>query len=231
MQGTSLRPPMGSLTHTPAPAKASLAFLSDIHGNLEALEAVLAELARRAITDVYVAGDLLLGGADPLGVWRRLTGIGAKCTRGTSDTALATVDPRGLKAADAEAEAKLAAFIQTREALGDLILAHLRRMPTTIRMPMMDGGELMMVHGSPRDATLEMSHDLSDEEMLALIDGDPADIVICGSSHTAFERDVEGVRVINVGSVGASPEGRMAHFAVVTPRVDGTLIERAWVEY
>ena len=50
-----------------------MAFLSDVHGNLEALEAVLGELARRGVKDIYVAGDHLLGGEAPLEVfdtWR-----------------------------------------------------------------------------------------------------------------------------------------------------------------
>lgn len=49
-----------------------IAILSDIHGNLVALDAVLAELSRRDIDRIVVAGDLLFGGDDPLGVWRRL---------------------------------------------------------------------------------------------------------------------------------------------------------------
>ena len=45
------------------------------------------------------------------------------------------------------------------------------------------------------------------------------------------EIELEGVRVINVGSVGASPEGGLAHYTVITPRVDGMLVEQTWVEY
>ena len=65
-----------------------MAFLSDIHGALAPLEAVLEELARREVSDIYVAGDLLLGGDQPLEVWRKLQSVNARCTRGASDTAL-----------------------------------------------------------------------------------------------------------------------------------------------
>lgn len=68
--------------------------------------------------------------------------------------------------------------------------------------------------------------------MLALLAGDPATIVVCGASHVPFQRDLEDVRVINVGSVGAAPEGAVADFTVITPRPDGTmLIEQDHVEY
>src|SRR4051794_17809012 len=50
------------------PASQPLGLISDIHGNLAALDAVLAEFGRRAIVDIFVAGDLILGGDAPLEV-------------------------------------------------------------------------------------------------------------------------------------------------------------------
>ena len=48
------------------PAAGPIAFLSDVHGNLTALEVVLTELERFDVKRVYIAGDLLLGGNEPL---------------------------------------------------------------------------------------------------------------------------------------------------------------------
>ena len=58
------------------PAAGPIAFLSDVHGNITALEVVLAELERLDVKRVYVAGDLLLGGDEPLEVWQRLQARG-----------------------------------------------------------------------------------------------------------------------------------------------------------
>ena len=88
-----------------------------------------------------------------------------------------------------------------------------------------------MVHGSPADPDREISHDLSDEEILALMEDDPADIVICGSTHVPFQRDVGEYHVVNVGSVGAAPEGGVAHYTLVTPRMSGADILQDWVSY
>jgi predicted phosphodiesterase len=96
---------------------------------------------------------------------------------------------------------------------------------------MIDGSEILMVHGSPKDSTTEMSHDLSDEALAALLDDDPADVVICGATHVPYTRQVGEHRVVNVGSVGAAPEGNVAHFTVVTPRMEGAIIEQTCVEY
>jgi len=209
-----------------------MAFLSDVHGNLRALDAVLSELARAAITDIYVAGDLLLGGDQPVEVYKRLSQVGAKCIRGVSDSALISVRPDSLHP-KGEAERALAErFVETRKAIGQLALKFLEKLPEERRIPLVDGSEIVVVHGSPADAMQEMSHDMEDEELMALVAGDPADIVVCGASHVPFQRDVDGVRVVNVGSVGAAPEGAVAHYTIITPRADGTtLIEQTYVEY
>jgi len=208
-----------------------MAFLSDVHGNLEALDAVLLELERRSIGDVYVAGDHLLGGEEPLEVWRRLQAVGAHCTVGPSDEALATVDPDKLDAVNEEARARLDRFLATRDAIGDLVLAQLKRLPQSIRVPMVDGRELVMTHGSPADHHVEISHDLTETEVLALVQGDPADLFLCGATHVPFDRTIDDVRIVNVGSVGDSPEGRVAHYTIVTPELQGAQVEQAWVEY
>jgi predicted phosphodiesterase len=221
-------PPRAPVT---PPATRPLACLSDIHGNLEALDAVLRELARRAITDIYVAGDHLFGGDAPHEVWLRLTQARAHLARGTSDLALASLDPAALRPKDDAERARLALFAKTRAAVGEIVIARLRRLPERIRVPLMDGSELLVVHGSPSDPTVELSHDLDDDELLALVGDDPADLVVCGASHTPFQRQLEQVRILNVGSVGQAPEGRVAHYAVLTPRPDGTLVEEAFVTY
>ncbi len=211
------------------PASAPIAFLSDIHGNLEALDAVLEELRRRVIDRIYVAGDLLLGGTDPVGVFKRLQQVNAQCTRGLSDAALVKVDPDSLLPQDAEQIERAASFRQTRRGLGELALKYLERLPLTLRIPLIDGSEILMVHGSPADPTVELSDDMSDDEMIALCADDPADIIICGASHVAFSRQLPETRVVNVGSVGEAP-GSVACFTVITPRMDGNLVEQTWVD-
>jgi predicted phosphodiesterase len=214
-----------------APIAGAIAVFSDIHGNLAALDAVLAELARRDVRHIYCAGDLLFGGAEPLEVWKRLTDAKVKCVRGTSDTALAMLDPDKMNPTTDEQKERFDRFRATRTEVGELVLRYLAKLPHSLRIPLVDGREIIVVHGSPADPTIEMSHDLSDDEMLTLLGDDPADIVCCGGSHVSFQRDVEGVRIIGLGSVGASPEGGVAHYTVLTPRLEGTVVEQEWVRW
>ena len=208
-----------------------MAFLSDLHGNLPALEAVLEEIHRRDVRRIYVAGDLLLGGQDPLEVWKRLQAEGAICTRGPSDTALGSLDPNSLLPVDAEQRERARRFAETREAIGDLVAERLRRLPEQLRIPLIDGRELLMVHGSPADNSREISYDLTDEEVTELLAEDPADIIVCGATHVPFQRAVEEHHVVNVGSVGAAPEGATAHYTIVSPKMDGAQILQDWVHY
>lgn len=214
-----------------APAAKPMAFLSDIHGNLEALEAVIDELERRGVERIYVAGDLFLGGPDPLGVWRLLQKASAVCIRGLSDTALARIDPSSLKAESAEAQQKLEDFRKTREALGELVLQQLRKLPERLRIPLIDGREILLVHGAPADPQQEISHDLEEDEVRALVGDEVADIIVCGASHMPFRIPLDETEVMSVGSVGAAPEGRVAHFAIISPRMDGADVLQSFVEY
>ena len=212
------------------PIDTQVAILSDVHGNARALRAVLDELGKRGVTRIYALGDHLVGGDAPLESWRLLMDARAKLGRGLGDTALASLVPEKL-APKNDRERELAArFVSTRKEVGELVLRHLLALPYALRVPLADGRELLLSHGSPADPTVEITVDLDDEEMMSLVAADPADIVATSGGHVPFVRDLGDVRVVGVGSVGDSPEKDHAHYALITPRYDGTVIEQAHVE-
>jgi predicted phosphodiesterase len=196
--------------------------VSDIHGHLDALRAVLATAERRAFHKLLVAGDVVFPGPEPLETWRRLNAAGAVMVQGLTDRAMATLDPATVHPRSEHERERLERMRAVRETLGELILQRIRRLPTRERIPLEDGGELLLVHGSPVDPAEELTHDMSDEEINALIGDDPADVIVCGASHVPFDRTVGGVRIINVGSVGEAPASgpRVAHATWIesTPR-------------
>jgi putative phosphoesterase len=174
--------------------------LSDIHGHLDALRAVLATAERRSFHKLLVAGDIVFPGPDPVDTWRRLAAAGAVMVQGLTDRAVATLDPSVLHPRSDHERERIERMRTTRDALG----------------------ELLVVHGSPADPGEALTHDMSDEEINALLGDDPADVVVCGASHVPFDRMVGGVRVVNVGSVGEAPGAglRVAHATWIesTPR-------------
>ncbi len=202
--------------------------VSDIHGHVDALAAVLATAEKRAFHKLLVAGDIVFPGPSPLETWRRLSAAGAIMVQGVSDKALATLDPKEIHATTEHEHRMLERMGVVRAELGDLILNRLKRLPTHHRIPLEDGGELLLVHGSPADPGEALTHDMSDEEINALLADDPADVVVCGMSHVPFDRQIGDVRVINVGSVGEAPttDGQaFAHATWIDSTPGGLVVE------
>jgi predicted phosphodiesterase len=201
--------------------------ISDVHGSLDALRAVLATAERRSFHKLLVAGDIVFPGPEPLETWRRLTAAGALMVQGLSDRALATLDPSALHPRSEHERDRLDRMKAARDALGELILQRIRRLPTHRRIPLEDGGELLLVHGAPSDPAEPLTHDMTDAEINALLGDDPADVVVCGASHVPFDRMIGGVRIVNVGSVGEAPGAgsRVAHATWIESTPRGVRVE------
>lgn len=201
--------------------------ISDVHGDLDALAAVLATAERRSFQKLLVAGDIVFPGDHPLETWRRLVAAGAVMVQGVSDKALALLDPADMQPKTPHEEEMVERMIKARQELGDLILERLKKLPLTSRFPLEDGGELLLVHGSPADPAEAMTHDMDDDEVNALLGDDPADVVVCGMSHVPFDRMVGGARIVNVGSVGEAPGTgpRVAHATWIESTPGGILVE------
>lgn len=217
--------------------------ISDIHGNLDALRAILATAERRSFHKLLVAGDIVFPGptaeyvpGTALETWRRLTAANAVMVQGVSDRALVALDADSVVATSEHEKAMLTRVREVRRELGDLVLERIRRLPTHARIPLEDGGELVLVHGSPSDPGEPMTHDLDDEDVNALLGTDPADIVVCGMSHVPFTRELGELKIVNVGSVGEAPDGaleapggrkkpRVAHAAWIESTPSGLAIE------
>jgi predicted phosphodiesterase len=182
--------------------------ISDIHGNLPALRAVLATAERTSFHRLLVAGDIVFPGTDPLETWRRLTLAQATMVQGATDRALTILDVASVPVKTAHEREIVERMKVVRAELGDLVLERLRRVPTHQRVNLEDGRELLLVHGAPTDPFEAMSFDMSDEELNSLLGDDPADVIVCGMSHSPFDRMVGDVRIINVGSIGDAPDGR-----------------------
>jgi putative phosphoesterase len=167
---------------------APVAALYDIHGNLVALEAVLVEVPDAAT--IVVGGDICAGGEQPSETLARLRGLGDRVlwVRGNADRELHP-DEEGLAPPEFLEEA--------RARLTGEEIEFLRGLPPTQRI-----GDVLYCHASPRN-DLDIFTERTPEERIAfLFEGLDVSTVVCGHSHTQFDRTVAGVRVVNAGSVG-----------------------------
>jgi putative phosphoesterase len=165
-----------------------VAALYDIHGNLAALEAVLAEVPEDAT--IVVGGDVCAGGEQPSETLERLRAFGdrVRWLRGNSDREL-TPGEEGLAPQEVVEE--------TRSKLSGEQVAFLYGLPETQRI-----GDVLYCHASPRNDVDIFTERTPEEQIAFLFDGLDASVVVCGHTHTQYERMVAGVRVVNAGSVG-----------------------------
>jgi putative phosphoesterase len=170
----------------------AVAALYDIHGNLAALEAVLAEVPGDAT--ILVGGDICAGGEQPSEVLTRLRGLGDRVVwvRGNADRELHPGE-KGLAPPE---------FLeQARSQLSEEEIEFLHELPET---QVIDG--VLFCHASPRN-DLDIFTERTPEERIAfLFGGLDVSTVVCGHTHTQYERAVGSVRVVNAGSVGAPYE-------------------------
>src|SRR5918997_810018 len=218
------------------------ALISDIHGNLPALEAVLADLDERGDADAtYHLGDL--GGYAPwpnevvdLLMEREITGIA-----GNYDSTVATdYEHCGCKAETAhQEELSHLSFDWTREHASPETKRFLGTLPFRIDLRPRGGHksrpQLTLVHGTPTLNTLYWTEDRPDSfctKMAKSAGAREGDLIAFGHTHKPWTREVEGVRFVNTGSVVKPKDSDWrAGYALVEADEEIVSVEFIRVEY
>ncbi len=182
----------------------TVAILADVHGNLPALEAVLADVDARGIGEIVVAGDLVGFGAGPNAVVDRLVGSGATLIRGNheADYVGGYADPATRAAW--RADPGLAGMCWYLDRLGSRRAALLTALPDR---HWLDPATLV-THGSPRHIRDSVLTETPAEDLAAMFDAEFPRLTFVGHTHLPVIRAVPWGRVVNVGSVGAPRGGR-----------------------
>ncbi|MGA2738889.1 MAG: metallophosphoesterase family protein [Bryobacteraceae bacterium] len=184
-----------------------IAIVSDIHGNLTAFEAVLADLRLTSPDLVLHGGDLADSGASPVEIVDRIRGLGWQGVVGNTDemlfapeslTEFASHSPK-LQPMFAAIEEMAAA---TRAALGEERLAWLRALPRVqIR------GAMALVHASPESRWRAPAPEAGDAELESVYGPLGRPIAVYGHIHRSYIRSMAGLTVANTGSVSLSYDG------------------------
>jgi putative phosphoesterase len=181
-----------------------LAIISDIHGNLMALEAVVADIERRGVDRVVHGGDLALAGCRPAEVIDRVRELEWPGIVGNTDELLWRSEQRTVQERNAPKLRDLLRLLfdeyapATREMLGEERIAWLRRLPTEYRED-----ELALVHASPGDLWRAPQPDAEDAELSATYGPYNAQLAAYGHIHRPYVRRLDGLTVANSGSVGS----------------------------
>ena len=183
-----------------------LAILYDIHGNLPALEAVLADAHAAGATRFFLGGDYALFGPYPAETVERLRALDAEWIRGNGERW--TASP-----ADApDNQVVQGAIAASRRELGEGTVAELAALP-----PQLAAHEILFVHGSPPSDVRSFFPDPAGDEP-ELLAGVTEDRLVFGHTHLQFQRRaLGGVELVNPGSVGMPFDGdHRAGYALLT---------------
>jgi predicted phosphodiesterase len=166
-----------------------------VHGNLPALEAVLAEVGD---AQLVFGGDVAWGPL-PVETVDRIRSLNALFLRGNADRDLGDE--------------------WLEERLGPDRLQWLTTLPEQIELDVEGLGCVLFCHGSPRSDEEMLLRTASEERLAEILAGVEVDVVVCGHTHMQFERVVGGKRVVNAGSVGLPYGATGAHWVDLGPDI------------
>lgn len=172
-----------------------MAALYDVHGNLPALEAVLPEVD----ADLILVGGDVAAGPWPSETLERLRGLGERVRfiRGNADREL-TKPPEPGRVGGPPPE--VMEFV--RERLSEEQLSFLGALPLVESVEVDGLRGVLFCHATPRDDDELLTRISPDGRWREALAGVEEQVVVCGHTHTQFDRRVDDVRIVNSGSVG-----------------------------
>ena len=185
-----------------------VAVLSDIHGNLQALQKVISDADQRSVNVFLNAGDSIGYGASPNEVVELI------CQRNILSV-VGNYDLEVLEDKNNPNGEKQLAFKYAKKTLSRGCRSLLGALPRTLRLQAADK-KLIVTHGSPQSINEHIYQNTSEQRLKTLAEGVDAEVVVIGNSHEQFMRVVNGVYFINPGSVGRPGDGNpQAAYAIL----------------
>ncbi len=178
-----------------------IAVLSDVHGNVPALEAVLEDIARWQPDEVIVNGDLINRGPHSLAVVQLLQRElpSARFLRGNHENWVLWSAEQGPQPESPTFE--IDRFAHWTVAQMGEVLAQVSGWDDHLDLTDLEGGSLHITHGSRLGDRHGISPECEGEDLRQRL-GTPRDLFVSSHTHRAFSRHFEGGVVINTGSVG-----------------------------
>lgn len=182
-----------------------LAFISDIHGNATALEAVMKDLKEKTVDKVFVLGDLCYRGPEPKRSLELVQSLNCQVIKGNADEWVV----RGVEEGEVPEQA-LDMMRKEREwiysQLNEADIDYLQNLPTEIKTTISDL-DIHAFHATPSSLFDVVPAFAEDEQIQETLMTQAADIYLYGHIHTAYTRFINGKTVVNLGSVGLPFDG------------------------
>ena len=186
-----------------------VAALYDVHGNLPALEAVLAD-PRCGAADVVVSGGDLVAGPFPAECLDRLEALGERVR-----FLIGNADREVVSPTDEQWSRDVGAWAAER--LSEGMAERVRSWPATVELELAPLGTVLFCHATPASDLPILTRQTPEDEVERELGDVPADVVVCGHTHVQYDRALS-VRLVNAGSVGMPYEGSPdARWALLGP--------------
>jgi len=196
------------------PVGMRVAVISDIHGNLPALDAVLSEVEREHVDMIISCGDVASGPMPAETIERLRTLDNAHFIHGNADRGvIAAFDGTEKPRLPGPAADWCATQISSdqRDFLASFV--------DTVRLELGGVGRVLFCHGSPRNDLDILTALTPEDRVREFMEGAGADLIVSGHTHMQYDRKVDRVRLINPGSVGMPYQDPGAFWALLDTQV------------
>ncbi|MBO0962178.1 metallophosphoesterase family protein [Neobacillus sp. MM2021_6] len=182
-----------------------IAFISDIHGNATALDAVLADINQRNVERIFVLGDLCFGGPEPQRSLELVNSLNAEVIKGNADEWIVRGINEG-EVPDSAIEIMNKERDWALEQLDEGNVEYLRNLPTELKL---EYGKVKIhaCHATPHSLFEVVTPYESDQLIADKMMGSEADIYIYAHIHKPYIRYINGKCIINTGSIGLPFDG------------------------
>ncbi len=183
-----------------------IAFISDIHGNAVALDAVLADIKQKDVDKIYVLGDICYRGPEPKRSLELIQSLNTDVIKGNADEWVV----RGVRAGEVPDHALELMNTERQWTVGKLDSADLQYLENlqTHLDTNVDGITIAAFHATP-DSLFEITLPDADDETIktSLMKPSDADVFVYAHIHRPYIRYINGKVVMNIGSVGLPFDG------------------------
>ena len=209
-----------------------LAVISDIHGNLFALEKVLEDIEHEKCDNIVCLGDLAMAGPEPDKTVELVKQMNWDVVQGNTDKMIVEFNEEMFNALKGQIPIMANALRNDAEVISDENKEYLKNLPEKLEINI-NNTPILLVHGSPRRNNEDISPDLPLEKVEEMIEGTDSRLILCGHTHLPCGYQTNsGKTVVNVGSVGRPfTEKPVSCYAIVTFDEIGFGVEHKFVEY
>ena len=199
-----------------------IAVISDIHGNMEAIEAVMKDIEEQNCDKIFVLGDYAMAGPEPKKAIEyfmgKLNDSTLEMIQGNTDLMIVNYTEELYTSLKDKAPVMAEALKKNVLELNDEEKQFLKHLPVHKELEL-DGVKFLLVHGSPRRNNEDILPDMPIEKVEEMINGVDADVILCGHTHLPCGYQTSNKKtVVNVGSIGRpfTPEPKSCYLTIVT---------------